>query len=60
MKQEPQRVAVGPGKAQFISIRQVSADDVARHVRTLLYGPPLLMRQALPLPPPPLLLLILH
>ena len=29
LQQEQQRVAVGPGNAQFISIRQVSSSDAA-------------------------------
>jgi len=40
-KQEQQRVAVGPGNAQFISIRQVASD--AATLRRCTCGPPLLL-----------------
>jgi len=41
-QQEQQRVAVGPGKAHCMSIRQV-----AQHLRALCCGPPLLLRPLL-------------
>jgi len=41
LKQEQQRVAVGPGNAQFTSVRQVSSD--AATLRRCTFSPPLLL-----------------
>jgi len=54
-KQEQQRVAVGPGNARFIAVRQVSSD--AGTLRRCMCGPALLL--PLQAPPPPLLLRLL-